>query len=86
MVPVPHGRIVRRTERSGRRDDDENKKAAGKSWHRKLKFFVVNVTIQYIIWGQDLAKKQQKSVFYTTVMSPRRKLLSEWPLGANGTP
>ena len=81
MVPVPHGRIVRRTERSGRRDDDENKKAAGKSWRPKAQIFVVNVTIRYIIWVQDLANKQQKSAFYATIMSPRRKLLSEWPLG-----
>jgi hypothetical protein len=55
---------VRRTERTGRRDDAKIKRQAGKSWCQKkdLKFFVENVTVSYIVAIQDLPKKQQSHV------------------------
>jgi hypothetical protein len=65
VVPRPDGTIVRRTERTGRRDDAETKRQAWKSWCQRkgLKFFVANVTIRYILAIQDLPKQQQKIVF-----------------------
>jgi hypothetical protein len=75
--------IVRRTERTGRRDDVRTRGHAGKSWPEKLIFCCnCNYTIHTLI--QNLLKKQQKSLFLNDHREPRRNM-SAWTLDGNAT-
>jgi len=69
---------ARRTERTRRKDDAKTKGQAGKSWRQKRNFFVVNVTIRYILWSRIYWKKQQKSVLHHH-REPRSNM-SAWTL------
>jgi hypothetical protein len=59
LVPESHGGLLEELSGTGGRDDAKTKSQAGKSRRQRLKFFVVSVTIRYIMQS----KKQQKNVF-----------------------
>jgi hypothetical protein len=85
MVPGSHGGIVRRTERTGRRDDAKTKRQAGKSWRQKkeLNFFVENVPISYILQSR-IYQRSNKTMFINSqvgLLSPEKLANSAVPAG-----
>jgi hypothetical protein len=71
VAPRSQGEFVEQLSEAEEGTTRKPKKQARKPWwqKRELKFFVENVTVRYILAIQDLPKKQQKSLYYTTSAS-----------------